>query len=538
MSGSRKRRRTGSTARRYKPSELVPVDPRRQVSKEAVLAAIAVSIVMAMLTALIWIMTQTAVKDQQTAVRDQAERMLMAQAATLAEAARLEILMVDQSLTILQAEANKDPETFKLADWHARMPALTAVADDIFIADGARIIQQDILPQAVGQGIGAAYLNIPHGSLEDFEADGTKGREGRLIAATIAPGVQARRFLMYVVRPLEVPAQWIIGASYRSGELTRIYADAKLGPNGMAALIDTRRGGIQSIAGDPARRPKIDVSKTEMYEAFKRGDGGVWTGPSGVDGIERIHGYRKVPGRDMVVTVAATRAYAMAPANTLASGAYSLAAVATALVGAVGGIVLWGLARRRAMRRQQRLFQRNKLEADAALADLTTSRTRAFVSAGQVRALLDGSADGIALLDNDLRLSSWNQRFVVGAGLGEDVLQAGLPLDQLLRLQGHEGLFGPLEDLEAEVSRRLAILRSADMDQGLTQIGPDGIPIVVRADRIPEVGLAMHLSGLANWQPMPRPVVQQPVPADIEPVAEIDPNAPTPIKEKTATIEW
>ncbi len=537
MSGSRKRRRTGSTARRYKPSELVPVDPRRQVSKEAVLTAIAVSIVMAMLTALIWIMTQSAVQDQQTALRDQVERMMTAQAATLAEAARLEILMVDQSLTILQAAANKDPENFKLSEWHNLMPALTSVADDIFIADGARIIQQDVLPQAVGQGIGAAYLNIPHGSLEDFESDGSKGREGRMITPTTAPGVQARRFLMYVVRPLEVPAQWVIGASYRSGELTRIYADSKLGPNGLAALMDTRRGGVQSIAGDPSRRPKIDVSKSEMYEAFKRGDGGVWTGPSGMDGVERIHGYRKVPGRDMVVTVATTRAYAMAPADTLASGAYSLAAAATALVGVIGGVALWGLARRRAMRRQQRLFQRNKVEADAALADLTTSRTRGFITAGQVRALLDGSADGIALLDNDLRLSSWNQRFVAGAGLEETTVQEGLPLDQLLRLQAHAGLFGPLADVEAEVSRRLGLLRSAGPEQGLTQLGPDGTPIAVRADRIPDIGLALHLGGLADWKPMPRPV-QQPVPVEIEPVADIDPNAPNAIKEKTAPIEW
>ena len=537
MSGTRKRRRTGSTARRYKSPELVPVDGRRTVSKEAVLAAIAVSIVMAMLTALIWIMTANGVRDRQSAVRDQVERMVTAQAATLAEAARLEILLVDQSLTILQAAANKDPETFKLADWHNQMPALTAVADDIFIADGERIIQQDILPQAVGQGIGAAYLNIPHGSLEDFEADGSKGREGRVITQTIAPGVQARRFLMYVVRPLQVPEQWVIGASYRSGELTRIYADSKLGPNGFAALIDTRRGGIQSIAGDPARRPKIDVSKSDMYEAFKRGDGGVWTGPSGTDGIERIHGYRKVPGRDMVVTVAIVRAHAMAPADTLASAAYSLAAVATALVGTVGGIVLWGLARRRATRRQERLFQRNKVEADAALSDLVTSRMRAFVSAGQVRALLDGSADGIALLDNDLRLTSWNQRFAAGAGVEEAVLQEGLPLDQLLRLQANAGLFGPLTDIEAEVSRRVVFLRAADSASGLTQLGPDGTAIAVRADRIPEIGVALHLGGLAHWQPVARSVPQL-HPDDIDTDAAPSPTETTPIKEKTATIEW
>jgi PAS domain-containing protein len=239
----------------------------------------------------------------------------------------------------------------------------------------------------------------------------------------------------------------------------------------------------------------------------------------------------------MVVTVAIVRAHAMAPADTLASAAYSLAAVATALVGTVGGIVLWGLARRRATRRQERLFQRNKVEADAALADLATSRMRAFVSAGQVRALLDGSADGIALLDNDLRLTSWNQRFVGGAGVEEAVLQEGLPLDQLLRLQANAGLFGPLADIEAEVSRRVAFLRAADAAPGLTQLGPDGTAIAVRADRIPEIGLALHLGGLAHWQPVPRSVPQQD-PDDIEPDADSTPTEATPIKEKTATIEW
>ena len=43
--------------------------------------------------------------------------------------------------------------------WTDRV-ALTAVTDDLFIADERHIIQQDILPQAVGQGVGADHAAV------------------------------------------------------------------------------------------------------------------------------------------------------------------------------------------------------------------------------------------------------------------------------------------------------------------------------------------------------------------------------------------
>ncbi|HEY0422796.1 MAG TPA: hypothetical protein VGC82_05675, partial [Rhodopila sp.] len=58
---------------------------------------------------------------------------------------------------------------------------LLAVADDIFICDDKHIIRQDILPKAVGQGVGAAYVTFPHGSLELFDSDGTKNKESLLL---------------------------------------------------------------------------------------------------------------------------------------------------------------------------------------------------------------------------------------------------------------------------------------------------------------------------------------------------------------------
>ncbi|MGE0222343.1 MAG: PAS-domain containing protein [Acetobacteraceae bacterium] len=534
MSGTERRyrrRRIGSTSRRYKPSGLVPIEHHQPLSRETVVTSVAVTVVMAALVALIWIVAMGAVDEHRAAIRAQAERMVSAAAATLAEAARLEILLVDQSITILQEAWNLDPSGTKLSDWHDRLPALTAVADDIFVADGAKVIQQDILPQAHGQAMGGAYLNVPHGSLEFLDPDGEVAREGRVITPQMGPGVEARRFLMYVVRPLATPQGWIIGASYRSHELTRIYADARLGVNGMAAMIDTRRGGVQSIAGPSARRPKIDVARTDMYEAFTRSPAGVWTGPSGMDGVERIHGFNHVAGRDMVVTVGVLKSQAMEPANALAAATYMVAIVASGLVVAICGLLMWHLGRRRANRRQQRMYERGKVEWEAAQGDLAVARARLFATTSQVRALLDGAPDGIALLDGELRLLTWNQRFVGGAGIDAADLREGLPLDEFLRLQAHCGLFGEVADPEAEIARRMMILREGDSRTLMTQAGPEGSQIAVRADRIADGGLALYLGGMTYRQPDPRSVQPGTCPAGV-------PAGSSSAEEQTATIEW
>ncbi|MGE0415222.1 MAG: PAS-domain containing protein [Acetobacteraceae bacterium] len=527
-------RRVGSTARRYKPSELVPIDPRRQISREAILVAIAVGLVAAALIALIWILANRSIDESRTMIREQVEQSLAAQAATLSEEVRLELNVIDQTLAVLQAAWTKDPEGFKLSDWHKSLPALTSVADDIFIADQNRIIQQDILPQAVGQGIGAAYLNFPHGSLELFDPDGGKSRETRIIPSPTNASIEARRFLVYIARPLGDPPKYILGASYRSGELTRHYAEAALGFNGVAAMIDTRRGGLQAIAGPSARRPRTDVSHTEMFEAIKKGERGVWTGPTGMDGAERIHGYHIVPGRDLVVLVGMLRSQAMAPAEALASATRSVAVVASGLVVIIAGVVIWALARRRERRRQARTFQRAQTDLQTAQSDLAAARSRGTVAAAQVRALLDGTTDAAATFDADLKLSNWNERFALTSGIEATALREGLPLDEVLRLQARAGMFGGGEDPEAEVARRMQVLLGGATEAPLTQMGPAGTPIVVSAQRMPDSGLVLFLGGLSEWQAPPR-VAPEPDLRFIEPVAEAQQDTPSTPAPK---VDW
>ena len=162
--------------------------------------------------------------------------------------------MIDQSLTIIQSAWKANSDAVDLGKWQQQMPALTAVADDLFICDEKHIIRQDILPKAIGQGVGAAYVTFPHGSLEVLESDGTNDPDKLRQQADTGAPIDAREFLMYVVRPLDHPLGWVLGASYRSSELTKLFAQAALGYDPVVALVDSKRGVLQIVVGRRAVR--------------------------------------------------------------------------------------------------------------------------------------------------------------------------------------------------------------------------------------------------------------------------------------------
>jgi hypothetical protein len=94
----------------------------------------------------------------------------------MAETIAHELLVIDQSLTIIQAAWKADSDAVELAKWQDKMPALTAVDDDLFIAAEQPIIRQDILPRAMGQDIGAAYVTFPMARWNSSEATGSRTR--------------------------------------------------------------------------------------------------------------------------------------------------------------------------------------------------------------------------------------------------------------------------------------------------------------------------------------------------------------------------
>ena len=498
MSGSRSgsRRRTGSSSRRYKPSELVIQQPRRhhrRVGTAEIAASIGVSLVAVALIVLIWVVSIRNINEQAADVRDRVEHMVTAQAVTLAEEIHQELAGVDQSLSILQEAWNQDQEHFDLLDWQKRVPALTKVANDIFIADEKHVVRQDILPQAIGQGIGGPYLNFPHGTLEFLAKEGQLTRNGQLIIAGSGGVVENRRYLMYVVRPLLRPTHWLIGASYRTEELVKLYGSVAIGINGVVALMDSQHGTLQAIAGPGARRPRIDLAKSDMLAAFQAKASGAWTGATAMDAVRRIHGYAKVPGRDMIVTVGITETEAMAPAETIGIGAWWAAFGGSVVVTAIAGLILWEIFNLRANRRQQRNFTRMRSDLESLQNEVAAIRARWVTASGQVATLLRVSTEGLALFDSELRLDAWNQRFAAEAGVPAEALQVGLPIDELFRQQARAGSIGSPdsednEAIEKEIAYRVAILRTEPAGATLPQLSPDGRRIAIGVNVVPDGG--------------------------------------------------
>ena len=496
------------------------------MGKAELAAAGAVSISALALIVLIWIMTGRAVQDQNTEIRDRAEQALIGQAATMAETIGHELLMIDQSLTIIQGAWKADSDAVDLTKWQKQLPALMAVADDLFIADEHQIIRQDILPSAIGQGVGAAYVSFPHGSLEQYQSDGVKAKDSLLLQGEVGgPPIDARQFLMYVVRPLDHPLNWLVGASYRSAELTKLFAGASLGYNALTALVDTRRGIVQAVVGPAARRPQNDLSKTVLFDMIARSESGTWLGETGLDGVQRLHAFHRVANRDMAVIVAANWADVMAPAASLAAGAHSLALIASALVLVIGGIVLGQLYGMRTNARGKRIAERHRKELDRLRGEEATLTARATLYGARLQAALSGTTDGLALFDSGLRLIQWNHPFVRGIGIE---LKRDMPLDTLLHGQVGSGQFESPEQAELEIARRSGILLSGDT-AGIEQPGPDGEALILRGLPIPEGGFILILTGLARWEPAP--LVDTDIGAEAPEPAE-------PLVAPAAAVEW
>jgi len=420
----------------------------------------------------------------------------------MAETISKELLVIDQSLTIIQSQWKADSDLVDLTKLQQIMPALTAVADDLFIANEKHIIQQDILPQAIGQGVGSAYVTFPHGLLEQYEPDGTKEKASLLLQGDDGNAVEARKFLTYIVRPLDHPKGWLVGASYRSEEVTKLFAQSALGYNPVVALVDTRRGVVQAVVGPAARRPKIDLSKSPLFALLTRAPSGTWIGNTAIDGIERLHAFHRIGERDMAVLVGANWSDVMSPANNLAAGARSVAIAATVLVAAIAGLMLWGLFKIRGNRRRARVFDRSRSELERLRIEEVDLASRAKVNAARLQVVLDHTVDGIALFDSNVRLVQWNHPFRRGIGIEP---KPNMPLDTLLREQAAQGVFGAIEDLEAEIARRDGILRTGDMT-GVPQPGPDQETLVLRGMTIAEGGFMLLLNGLLIWETAPAPV--------------------------------
>jgi signal transduction histidine kinase len=102
-------------------------------------------------------------------------------------------------------------------------------------------------------------------------------------------------------------------------------------------------------------------------------------------------------------------------------------------------------------------------------------------------AALRGMSDGIMMVDANFRLMAWNPHFPEFSGVPAGILRVGLPMENILRGQVASGEFGPV-DVEPEVARRLAVLRSGTMIGTIERVRPNGRRLEIRRNPLPGGG--------------------------------------------------
>jgi hypothetical protein len=301
------------------------------------LATIAIMLVAPALIALIWILASHAIETNRDEVRARLEATLTGQSMVLADEVRREFLSVEQSLRILEQAYAADPDHFDLHAWLEKLPAIADVSDELFVVDDKQIIRQATHPQVVGLALGSpiAWGGASRAARID--------RQDSLFVGPALGNIPGRQDVILLMLRLERPDGWMVGTGYRTGALSRVFAEAGLGVQGMTAMVNMRTGRIQAIAGPAALQPMEDITASAMYAAMNARPDGIWVGPSAPDNVDRIHAFRRVPDRLQAVVVAVDANEALRPATEWAHGVQTLAAAATALVLAGAALALYAV---------------------------------------------------------------------------------------------------------------------------------------------------------------------------------------------------
>ena len=138
-------------------------------------------------------------------------------------------------------------------------------------------------------------------------------------------------------------------------------------------------------------------------------------------------------------------------------------------------------------RRQRFGFARERGMLAVTNGELHAARARADAKAAQLEATVTGISDGVALLDAQLRLVEWNQHFAELAGVPARLLRSGTSMEEILQAQAEAGEFGHVA-VQAEVARRLAVLRTLCGEQTAERTRPDGRVIELRRNPLPDGG--------------------------------------------------
>ncbi|KZC98277.1 PAS domain S-box protein [Oceanibaculum pacificum] len=107
-------------------------------------------------------------------------------------------------------------------------------------------------------------------------------------------------------------------------------------------------------------------------------------------------------------------------------------------------------------------------------------------NAALLRATFDTVAEGITIVDRDLRVASYNQRFLELLEFPPDRFKRGDPFEAFVRYNAEQGEYGP-GDVDAQVAERVALARKAEPHR-FNRIRPNGTVLEITGTPLPDGG--------------------------------------------------
>ncbi len=290
--------------------------------------------------------------------------------------------------------------------------------------------------------------------------------DGKMYIGGLTQGQVTRQWQLNLARRLDNgngTFAGIIAASYDPNALSRFHLDETGVGRGQIGLVSMTDGKAWTVT---ALGPSVaDIASTKLFSVLQGENEGSWRGQSGLDPADRFYARSRnsIPGKDLKVVVGVDLAAAMRESAAWEYNAVVFAA-GTSIV-----MVLLSILLLRAL-------------------DATRRRHQALAHEREIlEAALTGMSDGIMMVDRDLRLMAWNQHFPEFTGVPNHILHVGLQMEDILRSQVTAGEFGSVE-VEAEVLRRMTLIRSGASMGAMERPRPSGRQIEIRRNPLPGGG--------------------------------------------------